>query len=576
MSPTPRFGLGFRTQHFAELTARPRGVDWLELLADNFLGVGGPRRAQLERLRADFPLALHGVSLGIANDAPPRPDYVAALRELAELVQPLFVSDHLCWTGLGGRNSHDLLPVAGTREVLALVSARVARVQDTLGRRLLLENASAYVKFRGEEMSEAELLAALSQRTGCGVLLDINNLYVNAMNLGADPNAALAAFAPEQVAYMHIAGHTLLPDVRIDTHGATICEDVWRLFERAVRRFPNAHVMLERDDAIPSLADLVSELELARERWSRARAADRTTLPHAERPRVPRPHAEPAIETRASVPPWRESQRELWAGIEVPATQAEWDAEPLSLILDAGLPVAPERGLRVYRDSYRTFPERALAANFPTLARVLSRRDFAALSAAFARARPSTSHEFLDFGAALAEFVETFAFADCYGVDAAAFADIARLEQAQLEAQEAANDSSVVAPEALAALEPEFWEDARFGLSRALRIVRARWDVLPAVRAVAAGDKPALPKRVEAAYLVARTGGEVRTRALDAIGARALAALAHGATFAEACEACGGEAAAAPAARALALVCGLGALRTIHAAASCVGGALSA
>ena len=139
MTPSARFGLGFRTQHFAELSACPRGVDWLELLSENYLGVGGPRRAQLEKLRADFPIALHGVSLGIANDTPPRGDYVAALRELADFVEPAFVSDHLCWTGLAGRNSHDLLPIATTREVLALVVERVARVQDALGRRLLLE-----------------------------------------------------------------------------------------------------------------------------------------------------------------------------------------------------------------------------------------------------------------------------------------------------------------------------------------------------------------------------------------------------------------------------------------------------
>jgi len=558
MSHVPRFGLGFRTQHFAELALRPQGLDWLELLSDNYLGVGGPRRARLEQLRADFPLALHGVSLGIANDAPPRSDYVAALRELADLVQPLYVSDHLCWTGLGGRSSHDLLPVASTREVLTLVSERVERVQDALGRRILLENASAYVRFRGEEMSEAEMLSALCERTGCGVLLDVNNLFVNAMNLGADPHAALAALAPDQVAYMHIAGHAVLPDVRIDTHGAAISEAVWLLFEHAVRRFPSAHVMLERDDAIPPLADLLCELDHARERWLCASAAEPAESQLAQRAR-----ADLATEARIAAPPWRETQREFWEAIGAPAAHAESNAARISLALDAGSPVAPQRGLRVYRDSYRSFPERALAANFPTLARVLSRRDFASLCAAFARTHPSTSHDFVSFGAPLAGFIETFDFVDCRGVETAALVDIARLEQAQLEAQLAPSDSPGVTLEALAGLEPAHWEGARFGFARTLRVVHVRWDVLPAVRAVATGDKPALPERAETAYLVARAGGVVRTQALDAIGARALAALSQAATFAEACERCGGENAASAAARALALACALGAVRTI-------------
>ena len=268
-----RFGLGFRKQHFAELAEKPAGVDWLEVLTDNYLGVGGPRRAQLDRLRGDYPLALHGVSLGVANDAPPTAEYVAALRELADRVQPLFVSDHLCWTGFGGLSSHDLLPIAASAEVLARVADRVARIQDALGRRVLLENASAYVKFRADEMSEAELLAALCERTGCGVLLDVNNLFVNAKNLGCDPHAALEALAPQHVGYLHVAGHARLADgVRIDTHGAPVPPEVWLLFESAARRFPEAGVMLERDDHIPPLAELIRELAAAREHWRRAQA----------------------------------------------------------------------------------------------------------------------------------------------------------------------------------------------------------------------------------------------------------------------------------------------------------------
>jgi hypothetical protein len=547
----PRFGLGFRTQHYAELLAKPRGVDWLEVLSDNFLGIGGPRRTQLERLRAEYLLALHGVSLGIANDASPRSDYVAALRALADQVQPVFVSDHLCWTGLGGVNAHDLLPVAATREVLALVAERVARVQDALGRRLLLENASAYVRFAGEELSEAELLAALCERTGCGVLLDVNNLYVNALNLGASPYDALATLAPRHVAYLHVAGHARFGELRIDTHGAAVPREVWELFEHAARRFPTAGVMLERDDRIPPLAELVAELDVARERWRRAQSAPASALGFARTPLKQRTQDRLA---------WSEAQRALWSGISEPAHAAAAERA-----LSAHVPVARERGLRVYSDAYAQLAERALATNFPALARVLSRRDFAALCAAYLRVHPSRSHDYLRFGAELPSFIEGFPFADAYAVETGALADIARLEQAQLEAQDAADGGRPLTADALAALPAERWATARFRFAASLRVVCGRWDVLAAVQARGRGERPPLPKRVDCAFLVARARGVVQTQPLALDGAGALEALAAGATFEQACGADAPDARAVAAARALLLACSLGALLEIEA-----------
>ncbi len=548
MTDSPRFGLGFRAQHFAELCADPRRVDWLELLSDSYLGVGGPRRAMLERLRADHPIALHGVSLGIADDEAPRADYLTALRELADFVEPAFVSDHLCWIGLGGRNSHDLLPVAATREVLELVSERVARVQDALGRRILLENASAYVKFRADEMSEAELLRALCERTGCGVLFDVNNWVVNAKNLGADPSVALAALEPRHVGYLHVAGHAALADVCIDTHGAAVQADVWRWFERAARRYPNAGVILERDDDIPALTDLVGELEVARACWRAAQNGEITAaapraamIREASRDRLPRA--------------WRDLQREFWSGL-APGDRASVVADGL----DAQIPVAPARGLRVYRDALREMAPRALAANFPTLARVLSPRDFAALCAAFASAHPSRSHDYVRFGAPLAEFLATFALADPYECGRDALVDIVRVEQAQLEAQEASDVEARVALAALASLDAAHWEDARFSFAPTLRVVSTAHDVLPAIRAVAQGARPALPPRGATALLITRQDARVHCEAIDPVGALALAALAAGATFAAACRLAGGEHVAPRAAEALALACARGAL----------------
>jgi uncharacterized protein (UPF0276 family) len=182
----PAFGVGLRTPHAEEIARAPGAVDWLEIVSENYIGIGGPRRALLERVRSERAVAMHGVSLSIAGSGALDADYLRGLRELAVWLEPAFVSDHLCWTALGGRESHDLLPVAHTREVLRHVADRVGRVQDALGRAILLENPTAYVAFRAREMDEAELLAALCRETGCGVLLDLNNLLVNELNLGID------------------------------------------------------------------------------------------------------------------------------------------------------------------------------------------------------------------------------------------------------------------------------------------------------------------------------------------------------------------------------------------------------
>ncbi len=379
MQSRPRFGLGFRAQHFAELRAAPRSVDWLEVLSDNYLGAGGPRRAMLEQLRREHPIALHGVSLGIAGDRAPSARYLRQLRTLADAIEPTFVSDHLCWTGIGGRNSHDLLPVAYTREVLELVCERVERVQQALGRRLLLENASAYVAFRADEISEAELFAELCARTGCGMLLDVNNLYVNAKNLGVDPQRHLDSLKAEHVGYLHLAGHAVLSDLRIDTHAADVPAEVWMLFEDVARRFPHAHVIIERDDEIPPLAELLREVERARATWCEA-------VLSAPRPAATRPGRAASRGPSAGLVPsrgWAALRSAFWQRIiDKPLRFDHGAAQDLAPLLDIARPVGAARGLRVYSDAYTDTMRRALATNFPALARVLSARDFAALAAA--------------------------------------------------------------------------------------------------------------------------------------------------------------------------------------------------
>lgn len=521
----PRFGVGYRSPHFDEIVAAPGTVDWLEVIADHFIDVGGPRRARLERLRADHPIALHGVSLSIASSDPVREDWVRGLRTLADRIDAVAVSDHLCWTARGGLESHDLLPVAYTRDVLAHVTARVARVQDMLGRRLLLENATVYVAFRQDEMDEAEFLGELCRRTGCGVLLDVNNLYVNAENLGIDPARYLTALPSEAVAYLHLAGHAVLPDVHIDTHDANVPAPVWTLYDAVVRRFPDADVIVERDDALPPFATLAREAAAARTRHARA-LADATRAPD-----VPA-----AMRSPSGTTSWRALQDELWSRLVDKPLGFDHRAVPgLDTVFRDDAPLAPARGMRVYSDAYTASLRRALAVNFPSLARVLGARDFDALAAAYLRAHPPTGVDFRLLGASLPAFVRGFAFSADYGVAPGVLSDVVALEQARIEVHDAPDEPPPLAPSALAALQPEAWDHARFRFGDAFRIVRTEHDVLPVVEAVARDEDPARPRAQSSIYLVSRPDGAVRVETLAPDEATVLEALAAGARFADAC-----------------------------------------
>lgn len=278
-TPRPRlgFGLGLRSLHYADvLAAPPAGVDWFEALTENHMVDGGKPLAVLEALRRDRPVVLHGVSLNIGSVDALSERYLAALERLVARIEPAWVSDHLCFTGVGGVNLHDLYPLPYTQEVLAHVAARIAQVQERLGRRLVIENVSSYLDYRASEMTEWEFLAALAERADCLLLLDVNNVYVSACNHGFDPRAFLAGIPPERVVQFHLAGHRDLGDWKIDTHDEPVCEAVWQLYGEAVARFPHAATLLERDDRIPPLAELVTELERARRvaaRSGRAQAA---------------------------------------------------------------------------------------------------------------------------------------------------------------------------------------------------------------------------------------------------------------------------------------------------------------
>jgi uncharacterized protein (UPF0276 family) len=258
--PKLGLGLGLRSVHFAQILAERPVVDWFEAISENFMDSGGRPRAVIRAVAERYPLVLHGVSLSIGSADPLNRDYLTRLKRLAAEVKPAWISDHLCWTGVLGLNSHDLLPMPLTEESLTHVAARVRQVQDILERPLILENPSSYVRFAHSTMAEPEFLRRLAGETGCGLLLDVNNVYVSCFNAGTDPIAYINAFPCESVVQVHLAGHQHRGTHIIDTHDRPVRPEVWELYRLAWARTGGAATLLEWDDDIPSFAMCHDEL----------------------------------------------------------------------------------------------------------------------------------------------------------------------------------------------------------------------------------------------------------------------------------------------------------------------------
>jgi len=259
------YGLGLRSEHHQYVLANRPPVDWFEIISEDYLAPDGYPASILERIRAHYPVVLHGVSLSIGSCDPLNLEYLKQLKQLIERAQPAWVSDHLCWTGINGVNSHDLLPLPYTEETLTYLVSRVQQVQDYLGCQFTLENVSSYISYLHSHMTEWEFLTELTKRTGCKILLDINNIYVSAFNHGFNPQDFLQGIPVTAVQQFHLAGHSHFGDYIVDTHDDTIVEGVWKLYADAVRRFGHVSTMIERDDNIPEFQELFTELQQAKQ-----------------------------------------------------------------------------------------------------------------------------------------------------------------------------------------------------------------------------------------------------------------------------------------------------------------------
>lgn len=272
------FGLGLRTEHYAYILEHKPGVDWFEILSENYMVPGGKPLNHLDNIRKDYPMVMHGVSLSIGSTDPLDLGYLKSLKQLMQRVQPQWISDHLCWTGVNDTNSHDLLPLPYNEDTLSHVVDRVVQVQDYLGQRILLENLSSYVTYKKSEMTEWEFFNEIARRADCHILLDINNIFVSAHNHQFDPVDYLNGIDIGRVMQFHLAGHSYNGEMIIDTHDHDVCDPVWTLYETALKRFGAVSTMIERDDDIPEFPQLRQELAIAENIAARTLSSDALVL----------------------------------------------------------------------------------------------------------------------------------------------------------------------------------------------------------------------------------------------------------------------------------------------------------
>lgn len=258
------FGLGLRTEYYDEILEQKPELDWFEIISENYLIPGGKPLYYLDKIRHHYPLVMHGVSLSLGSSDPLDWDYLKQLKILAERIEPEWISDHLCWTGVNGLNMHDLLPLPYTEESITHIVSRLQQIQDYLHRPFLIENVSSYLSYQQSEMSEWAFINEIIRRAGCFLLLDVNNVYVSAINHDFNPMDYILAMDAKRVVQIHLAGHDNQGSYIIDTHDAPVIPEVWQLYAKTLEHLGPVSTMIERDDNMPSLAELMEEVAMAK------------------------------------------------------------------------------------------------------------------------------------------------------------------------------------------------------------------------------------------------------------------------------------------------------------------------
>jgi uncharacterized protein (UPF0276 family) len=514
MPDRPGVGVGLRAPHYRQFLEQRPAVGWLEVHTENYLSRSGWDWHVLRQLRRDYPVSLHGVGLGLGSARGFSDTHLERVHALVEQVDPFLVSEHLSWGAVHDRNLNDLLPLTLDHATLDLLAARVERVQDRLRRSILLENVSAYVRFRDDAMSEAQFMAALARRTGCGLLLDVNNLYVNQCNHGEDAADALAAIAPGSVGEIHLAGHLKTPAAVIDHHGAAVAQAVWDLYRAALARFGKVPTLIEWDTDIPPLEELLAE---ARKAEAIAGAFSVQAVRQPPRAVAAAASADGAI-----------------TGYQQAFATALFEPRSAAPALARLKGEAGEHRLALYRGNLTSTWDKTLSAAYPVLRQLVGDEFFSALSRAYGMAHPSRDADLNLFGGSFASFLEGFEHVADYPY----LPDMARLEWALHRAHFAADARALEAAE-LGALTPEQLEAARFTLAPACCLLSSKWAVAALWQAHQAGSGVDFPSDMAAPgfALAARPRWKAELVPLSQAAHAALEVLAQGGRFGAALDA---------------------------------------
>ena len=524
-------GVGLRLPHYARALEGGLDVDWIEVISENFFGGGGRPRAVLERIRRDRPLVLHGVSLGIGSADPPPARYLQQLKELVERYEPAWVSDHLCWGHVRGVFSHDLLPLPYTEEALAHVVEQLQRVQELLRQPLLLENVSSYVRFAQSELTEWEFLAEVARRSGCLILLDLNNILVNAHNHGFAPEQYLAGVPAERVQQLHLANHSTRATHKFDDHRGPVPEEVWQLAEAAWRRFGPVSSAIEWDEEVPSWETLRDEQREAARRAARVEAAPGGAAVSAGRVTAP------DVPARASL---RAVQELFLDAIRWPRgvagfLESEGDERRRAIhqTFESSEGFGAVERLEVYASSYFYRLLAALRELFPRSCWLCGEVAFHNLVTDYVLECPSRDPDLRRLGQGLPDFIRQHEL----GARSLLLAETATLELAWNTALDAP-DAMPLSEDELSAVRPEHWPELRFNCTPSTQLISARCDLERLERCYIARDRTAaltLQPHAARALVVGRRGHATYFRALGRGEAVAFEALWCGENFASAC-----------------------------------------
>ncbi len=523
-------GAGLRPQHYPDILDQWPAVDWLEAISENYMDTGGRPLKVLKKIREHYPLALHGTSLSIGSADPLDATYLERLKKLADRVDPVIVSDHLCWSSVGGKVLHDLLPLPFTEESLSHVASRIGKVQDYLDRRILIENVSTYVTYRHSVMPEWEFLREAARRSGCGILLDLNNIYVNAKNHGFDPMEYIKNIPAELVGQFHLAGHTDMGSFLFDTHSSAVIDPVWNLYREALKIFGPVSTLIEWDEDIPPFRRLLEEVGKAKKIYADGDGRRRYLAPLACQ------KAEGVGHLSAVPDPISFSDVETWIQKRIQPATSHTMKDPEFLNPQGG--VSGTERMSVYANGYLTRIEESLKEVYEAIRSAIAPEAFHELSLAYAKKHPS-SHYNLNFaGRHLPDFLKAYCVTakDACNDEYPFLRDLAELEWRIWTAFHAFQESPMDRG-GLAQIPQESWSEIRLYFQPSVLLWASKWPVLDLWLARKKGVSGQSRLTPSSEYLlIARRDLEVRCERLGQEQYEFLSALIDGKTLGEACE----------------------------------------